>query len=104
MAYGPPPTRIKWDKAPGTLQGVTIEREIDGSWYAWRIPGNGLVSQALAAELLGVSLMAVNNWVNAGKVRHVKLKARKTAIPLSEIKRVRTILAKGKQLRDEHVS
>jgi excisionase family DNA binding protein len=99
MAYPPPPTRIKWDKAPGMLQGVTIEREIDGTWYAWRVPANGLVSQALAAELLGVSLMAVNNWVNAGKVKHVKLGAKKTAIPLSEVKKVRAILAKQKRLR-----
>lgn len=99
MSYGPPPTRIKWDKRPALIQGVTIEREIDGTWYAWRVPANGLVSQALAAELLDVSLMAVNNWVNAGKVKHVRLAPKKTAIPLGEVKRVKAILAKEKRLR-----
>ncbi len=43
--------------------------------------------------------MAINNWVNAKKVGHVKLGPRKSAIPLSEIKRVRAILAKEKRLR-----
>ena len=99
MSYPTPPSRIKWDKLPGLLQGVTIEREIDGTWYAWYTPPNGLVSQAIAAELLGVSLMAVNNWVNAQKIGHVKLGPRKSAIPLGEIKRVRAILAKEKRLR-----
>jgi excisionase family DNA binding protein len=101
MAYSPAPTRIKWDKTPGLFQGVTIEREIDGTWYAWRVPANGLVSQAIMAELLGVSLMAVNNWVRDKRVKHVKLGAKKTGIPLSEVKRVRAILAKEKRLRGE---
>lgn len=99
MSYAPPPTRIKWDR-PGPFQGVTIEREmVDGQWYAWRIPHNGLVSQALAAELVGVSLMAVNNWVNGKKVQQIKVAGQPSAIPLSEVKRVRKILAEEKRLR-----
>jgi hypothetical protein len=99
MAYAPPPARVKWD-GMGPLHGVSIEREIDGEWYAWRIPFNGLVSQALAAELLGVSLMSVNNWVRTKKVRQVKVAGQPSAIPLSEVKRVRQILAKEKRLRE----
>jgi hypothetical protein len=98
MAYAPPPPRIAWDR-PGLFQGITIERYLEGQWYAERIPHNGLVSQALAAELLGVSLMSVNNWVRAKKVRHIKVAGQPSAIPLSEVKRIRAILAKEKQLR-----
>jgi hypothetical protein len=98
MAYSPPPSRVKWDR-PGLLQGVTIEREIDGTRYAWRIPHNGLVSQALAAQLLDVSLMSVNNWARDKKIRHIKVAGQPSAIPLSEVKRIRAILAKEKQLR-----
>jgi len=98
MAYSPPPTRVKWD-GMGLFHGVTLERSLDGEWYAWRIPHNGLVSQALAAELLGVSLMSVNNWVRAKKVRHIKVAGQPSAIPLSEVKRIRAVLAKEKQLR-----
>ena len=98
MAYANYPTRVKWDR-PGLFQGVTIEREIDGTWYAWRIPHNGLVSQALTAELLRVSLMAVNNWVNAGKMREIKVTGQPSAIRLSEVKRVRKILAEERRLR-----
>jgi excisionase family DNA binding protein len=78
---------------------VTLEREIDGTVYAERIPHNGLVSQALAARLLGVSLMSVNNWVNDKKIRHIKVTGQPSAIPLSEVKRVRQILAKERRLR-----
>jgi hypothetical protein len=98
MAYTPPPPRITWDR-PNLLQGLTIERYLQGKWYAERIPHNGLVSQALAAELLGVSLMSVNNWVRANKVRHIKVAGQPSAIPLSEVKRIRAVLAKEKQLR-----
>jgi hypothetical protein len=98
MAYATPSPRIKWDGI-GPLHGVTIERNVDGEWYAWRIPYNGLVSQALAAELLGVSLMAVNNWVRAKKVAEVKVAGQPSAIPLREVKRIKAILAKERRLR-----
>ncbi len=98
MAYADPEPRITWDR-PGLFQGVTIEREIDGTLYAERIPHNGLVSQALAAQLLGVSLMSINNWVRAKKLRHIKVAGQPSAIPLGEVKRVRAILAKERRLR-----
>lgn len=98
MAYSASPSRIAWDR-PGPFQGVTIEREIQGQWYAWRIPYNGLVPQAVAAELLGVSLMSVNNWVREEKMHHVKAPGQPSSIPMSEVKRVRKILAKDGQWR-----
>ena len=98
MAYADPEPRITWDR-PGLFQGVTIEREIDGTIYAERIPHNGLVSQSLAALLLDVSLMSVNNWVRAKKVGHIKVAGQPSAIPLSEVKRVRQVLAKERRLR-----
>jgi hypothetical protein len=98
MAYADPEPRITWDR-PGLFQGVTIEREIGGTVYAERIPHNGLVSQALAALLLDVSLMSVNNWVRARKIRHIKVAGQPSAIPLSEVKRVRQTLAKERRLR-----
>lgn len=98
MAYVDPEPRITWDR-PGLFQGIKIERYLEGQWYAERIPYNGLVSQALAAELLDVSLMSVNNWVRAKKVRHVKVAGQPSAIPLIEVKRVRKILAEERRLR-----
>jgi len=98
MSYADPEPRITWDRS-GLFQGVTIEREIQGARYAERIPHNGLVSQALAALLLGVSHMSVNNWVRAGKLQHVKVAGQPSAIPLSEVKRVKQILAKERRLR-----
>jgi excisionase family DNA binding protein len=98
MAYADPEPRVIWDR-PTLFQGVTIEREIDGTIYAERIPHNGLVSQALAARLLGVSLMSVNNWVRSKKLRHIKVAGQPSAIPLSEVKRLRQILAKERRLR-----
>jgi hypothetical protein len=98
MAYVDPQPRITWDR-PGLFQGVTIEREIAGTVYAERIPHNGLVSQALAALLLDVSLMSVNNWVRARKIRHIKVAGQPSAIPLGEVKRVRKILAEERRLR-----
>lgn len=98
MAYVPPPPRITWDR-PGPSQGISIERYLEGQWYAERIPHNGLVSQAVAAELLGVSLMSVNNWVRAKKIRHIKVAGQPSAIPLGEVKRIRAALAKEKQPR-----
>ena len=64
-----------------------------------RVALAALVSQALAAELLGVSLMSVNNWVRDKKIRHIKVAGQPSAIPLSEVKRIRAVLAKEKQLR-----
>jgi hypothetical protein len=98
MAYADEEPRIIWDR-PGLFQGVTIEREIGGTIYAERIPHNGLVSQALAALLLDVSLMSVNNWVRAKKLRHIKVAGQPSAIPLSEVKRVRKILTEERRLR-----
>ena len=98
MAYVDPQPRITWDR-PGLFQGITIERYLEGQWYAERIPYNGLVRQALAAELLGVSLMSVNNGVRARKIRHIKLAGQPSAIPLSEVKRIKAVLAREKQLR-----
>ncbi len=98
MAYADPEPRIIWDR-PGLSQGVTIQHEIDGETYTERIPYNGLVSQALAARLLGVSLMSINNWVRAGKLRHIKVAGQPSAIPLGEVKRVRQILTKERRLR-----
>lgn len=98
MSYADPEPRIVWDR-PGLFQGVTIEREIGGTTYAERIPYNGLVSQALAADLLGVSLMTVNKWVRAGKLKHIKVTGQPSAIPLREVKKVRQILAEERRLR-----
>ena len=86
MAYPDPRPDIKWDP-PGLFQGVTVRRQIQGEWFAWKIPYNGLVSQAMAADLLSVSVMSVNNWVRARKLRHVKVAGMPSAIPLSEIKK-----------------
>jgi|SRR5712692_9587960 len=98
MSYAPPPTRIKWDGL-GPFHGVTIEREINGEWYAWRIPFNGLVSQALAAELLGVSLMTINNAVRAGGIKHIKIAGQPSAIPLGEVKRAKREREQRRRLR-----
>src|SRR6266550_2313953 len=91
MAYPPSPLKIDWDR-PGIFQGVTILRFIEGEWYAWKIPYNGLVSQAMAADLLSVSVTAINNWVRAGKMRHIKIAGQPSAVPLSEIKRIKKLL------------
>jgi hypothetical protein len=96
MAYAQP-ARIKWDR-PGQFLGVTIERSLEGEQYNERIPYNGLVSQALAAELLGVSLMSVNNWARSKKIRHIKVAGQPSVIPLGEVKRIRAILSREKQL------
>ncbi len=89
---------IQWDP-PGFLGGVTIRRRIAGKWYEWRVPANGLVNQAMAADLLGVTRMSVNNWVRAGKVKHLKIPGQPSAIPFAEIKRVKRLLQKQSRLR-----
>ncbi|MBK6424147.1 MAG: hypothetical protein IPI38_12050 [Gemmatimonadetes bacterium] len=98
MAYPDPRPDIKWDP-PGLFQGVTVRRQIQGEWFAWKIPYNGLVSQAMAADLLSVSVMSVNNWVRARKLRHVKVAGMPSAIPLSEIKKARKALAEERRKR-----
>lgn len=90
MSHPSPEPRITWDK-PGLLQGVTIERCVDGQWYAERIPHNGLVTQSLAAQLLGVSLMSINNWARAKKLKHIKVAGQPSVIPFSEVKRIKKI-------------
>ena len=91
MTYAPAPPEIVWDRA-GLFQGVTIRRLIEGEWYAWKIPHNGLVSQAMTADLLGVSVTAVNNWVRAGKMKHIKIAGQPSVVPLPEIKRIKKLL------------
>jgi hypothetical protein len=98
MAYADPKPDIKWDP-PGLFQGVTIRRQIQGEWFAWKIPYNGLVSQSMAADLLNVSVMSVNNWVRARKLRHIKVAGQPSAIRLGEIKKVRKALVEGRRKR-----
>ena len=100
MAYWhPAKPEISWDK-PGFLQGVTVKAQLeDGNWYEWRIPANGIVTQAMAADILGVSLMTVNNWVNAGHLRHIKAQGQPSLIPLTEIKKVKKVIEQYGRLR-----
>lgn len=98
MAYPPPESEIKWDRA-GPFQGVTLRHQLQGEWYEWKIPWNGLVSQALAAQLLGVSQMAVNGWVRSKKMRHIKVAGQPSVIPFSEVKRIRALLGRAGRLR-----
>lgn len=100
MAYYQPP-RITWDP-PGPWQGVTIERQLDDlNWYAWRVPYNGVVNRTMAADLLGVSLMTISNWANAGVFREIKQKGGPALTTLYEIKRLRKMLQKhGRLHRD----
>jgi hypothetical protein len=98
MAYLRPAVEVKWDP-PGHSQGVTIRREIEGEWYAWRVPYNGVAPQAMAADILGVSLMAVNNWVRSRAIKAIKPKRGPSLIPLSEIKKVKKVLDEHGRLR-----
>jgi excisionase family DNA binding protein len=102
MAYFRPPDRleINWDP-PGFFGGVTIRRRILGKWYEWRVPHNGVVNQAMAADLLGVTRMSVNNWVRAGKLKHLKIPGHPSAIPLSDVKRIKKELQRQPRLRWE---
>jgi hypothetical protein len=98
MSFSERPS-VKWDPG-GLFQGVTLTRQLeDGKKYVWRIPHNGVVTQAMAADILGVSLMTVNNWVRSGAVRDIKQKTLASVIPLREIKRVRKILMQQGRLR-----
>ena len=98
MAYPRSRIRVKWDGL-GPLHGVTVLREIEGHWYAWKIPYNGVVTQAMAADMLKVSLMSINNWVRAGTIEHIKPKGEPSLIPLSEIKKVKKVLDQYGRLR-----
>ena len=89
---------IQWDP-PGLFGGATIRRRFKGQWYEWRVPSNGLVNQAMAADLLGVTRMSVNNWVRAGKLKHLKIPGQPSAIPFAEVKRVKRLLQKQNRLR-----
>ena len=98
MSYDERPS-VTWDPG-GPFQGVSISRQLeDGKKYVWHIPHNGVVTQAMAADILEVSLMAVNNWVNSGLLPHIKQKGLPSVIPLREIKRVRKILLQYGRLR-----
>lgn len=81
---------IVWDR-PGFKQGVTIYRTLEGNRYAWRVPFDGVVTQAMAADLLQVSVMSINNWVRAGKLNELQVDG-PSQIPLHEIKRAKGIL------------
>lgn len=101
MAHIQPEDRleIEWSP-PGLLGGVVIRRRIAGQWYEWRVPYNGLVSQAMAADLLNVTKMSISNWTKGrgGMIKQVKIPGQPSAIPLSEVKRVRAILLKQRRL------
>ena len=85
MGYAQPPV-INWDALPDRLQGVTVKRQLaDGRTYAWYIPHNGVVTQAMAADLLDVSVMTVNNWVNDHLIGHIKQIGAPGVIPLREV-------------------
>jgi len=43
--------------------------------------------------------MSVNNWVRAGKLKHLKIPGQPSAIPFAEIKRVKRTLQKQSRLR-----
>lgn len=102
MGYCQPPKPIiAWDNQPSRFQGVTIKRQLeDGNWYAWRIPFNGVVTQAMAADILRVSVMTINNWVNSHALREIKRRGPgPSLIPLSEIKKVKKVLDEYGRLR-----
>jgi len=88
---------IEWSP-PGLFGGVVIRRRIAAKWYEWRVPFNGLVSQAMAADLLNVTKMSIHNWAKGGKLKYVKIPGQPSAIPFSEVKRIRMILQKQRRL------
>lgn len=98
MSYPRPRPEIRWDR-PGLLQGVSITHVIDGRPVTWKIHSNGVVTQAMAADILGVSLMSVNNWVRSRTIGVIKPPGQPSVIPLSEIKRVRKVLLQYGRLR-----
>ena len=54
----------------------------------------------MAADLLNVTKMSISNWTKGrgGYMKHVKIPGQPSAIPLSEVKRVRRILLKQRRL------
>ena len=96
--YDQPPT-VTWDR-PGPSQGVTLQRQLeDGNWYAWYVPHNGVATQAMAADILDVSVMTINNWVNAGHLTHIKAPGQPSVIPFADIKRLKVVLDEHGRLR-----
>jgi len=101
MAYARAPKPVvEWDNG-GLFQGVKITRQLeDGNWYAWRIPYNGVVTQAMAADILGVSVMTINNWVRSGALPQIKQRGPGPSLTtLWEIKRIKKVLDKHGRLR-----
>jgi hypothetical protein len=90
---------VVWDR-PGFKQGVTIYRTLQGQRYAWKVPFDGVVTQAMAADLLRVSVMSINNWVRTGKLNDLHVDG-PSLIPLHEIKRVKGILESQGRLYSE---
>ena len=104
MAFYQPPPEIKWD-SPGLFQGVTIKRLLgDGKWYAWRVPYNGVVTRQMAADILGVSIMTIGNWVKAGDLKEIKQPGPAPSLTtLYEIKKIKKVLDEyGRLRRDAH--
>ena len=99
--YHPPKPVIEWDKPAGLFQGVTIKRQLeDGNWYAWRVPYNGVVTQAMAADILKVSVMTINNWVRSGALPQIKRRGPGPSVTtLYEIKKIKKILDEYGRLR-----
>jgi len=98
MSYPHPRPEIQWDR-PGPWQGVSITHEIKGQRHTWKIPWDGVVTQAMAADILNVSLMSVNNWVRSGALSAIKPPGQPSVIPLRDIKSVRDVLHKYRRLR-----
>jgi hypothetical protein len=100
MSYARATPKVFWDR-PGPFQGLTIRHPVEGQLYEWRIPWNGAVTQAMAADILEVSLATVNSWINTHALLALKAKGHPSVIPLREIKRIRKILLEyGRLHRD----
>jgi len=98
MPYPRPRPEIHWDR-PGLFQGVKITHVINGQPHAWKIPFDGVVTQAMAADILHVSLMSVNNWVRLRTIASIKPPGQPSVIRLSDIKKVKKVLDRYGRLR-----
>ena len=99
MAYPSNSLRIVWDhEPPGPGDGVTIHREIGDEVWEWRVPARSLVPRAMAADLLGVTVQTVHNWVRQRKMRQLKIPGHPSQIPLIEVKRIRRLLTPRRRL------